>query len=129
MTSSKDRKAWEQRPNEPNPAYVAFVLFASLGPDRESIVKSGTGKSLWEMLMAGLERMDDTAPLPAVCEVIIHTLKNMLEKNLLDHLDKDDENYAFVEQFHEGLQKAPVLKDQMNNMISNLEKLKRGEKL
>ena len=123
------RESWDQKPEETNPLYVAFVLYCSLGPQRDWIVEHGIGKQLWDMLMAGLKHMDEDEPLPVVCHEMIGALRSMLREDFLDHVGKNDENYAFIKDFHVGLQTDDELRSLMGDMISNLEKLKRGERL
>ena len=79
--------------------------------------------------MEGLEHMDEEEPLPVVCHEMLGALRNMLREDVLDHIDKKGGNYAFIKNFHEGLQTDDELRSLMRDMISNLEKLKRGERL
>jgi len=73
--------------------------------------------------------MDEEEPLPVVCHEMIGALRNMLREDVLDHIDKKSGDYAFIRKFHEGLQTDDALSSLMGDMISNLERLKRGERL
>ena len=125
---NKELKAWDQRPEEPNPSYIGFVLFLSLGQDRDRIIETDTGKQLWEILMSRLERMKDDTPLREVCQVMLMILKNMLREDVHKHLGKNKES-NFSVGFQKELQKDRKLKSRIRVMISNLERVQRGEKL
>ena len=125
----KKQVAWEQRPGEPNPQYVAFVLYLCLGPKRNRIIREGAGKDLWQMLLTGLEGMNDDAPLPLVCYVMSSTLKNIMKEDALEQIGKDSPHLPFMTSFHEKLQADEQLLAAMEEMLSALEKVKRGESL
>lgn len=120
-------KDWDQRPGEPNPQYIGFVLYLSLGPQRDKIVETDTGKYLWEMLMAGLERMKDDAPLPMVCEIMISVLNNTLGDG--PEGPGNDEASKSVFEFHKKLKKDRKLRSSIRKMITNLEVIQRGDKI
>ena len=121
---NRDRglNSWEQGPAEPNPDYVGFVLYHSLGPDRRRIVKTRTGNFLWDMLMAGLEPMDSETPLPIVCDIMISFLKAVLGG--VPDIPESHSEREPVLQFHRELQKDRKLKSRIRVMISNLETLR-----
>ena len=126
---NRDRglSSWEQGPTEPNPDYVGFVLYLSLGPERRRIVKTSTGNFLWDMLMAGLEPMDSETPMSIVCDIMISVLKTVLggtPEIPVSHSERDS-----ILDFHRKLQKDRKLKSRIGVMISNLETLRDGGKI
>ena len=129
MKNGRKAQTWKQRPGEPNPRYAAFVLYLSLGPRRDGIVSKGSGRQLWQMLMGGIDRMQDDAPLPLVCDVMSAVLKNMLREDALEQMDKRSSDFAFFEAFHNGLNGDEELLAAMETMVGNLEKVKGGEEL
>ncbi len=83
MNNRRKPREWDQRPGEPNPSYVAFVLYLSLGPRREQIIDEGVGRQLWRLLMAGIDCINDDTPLPLVCDTVSVALNNMLREDAL----------------------------------------------
>lgn len=129
MNNNIRPQAWDQRPGEPNPSYVAFVLYLSLGPKREQIIDSGVGRQLWRMLMAFIDRMQDDTPLPLVCDIISAALQNMLFEDALEQIDKSGDDFRFFESFHNSLHGDEQLLSAVETMRSNLEKVKSGQEL
>ncbi|MCY3992173.1 MAG: hypothetical protein OXF50_13210 [Caldilineaceae bacterium] len=129
MKNKKKRQPWEQQPGESNPDYVAFVLYQSLGPNRDNIIISGIGSQLWNMLMAGIDFMEDDAPLPLVCASLSATLKNMMREDALDRIDRNSIHYPFFKSFHEGLHADEQLLAAIETMRVALKRVKRGKKL
>ncbi|MCY3991300.1 MAG: hypothetical protein OXF50_08760 [Caldilineaceae bacterium] len=122
-------QAWDQQPGEPNPSYVAFVLYLSLGPKREQIIGRGVGRQMWRMLLAGIDRMQDDTPLPLVCDIISAVLYNMLCEDALEQIDKSGDDFHFFENFHNGLHGDEQLLSAVETMRANLEKVKNGQEL
>ena len=122
-------QAWSQRPGEPNPSYVAFVLYLSLGPGREDIIRRGAGRQLWQILMAGFDGLQDDTPLPFVCDIVSAVLTSMLQEDLLDEIDKNGGDFRFFESFHKALHDDEQLHSAVESMLSNLEKVKNGQEL
>ncbi|MDE0071541.1 MAG: hypothetical protein OXO48_17635 [Caldilineaceae bacterium] len=129
MNNNIRPQAWDQRPGEPNPSYVAFVLYLSLGPKREQIIDSGVGRQLWRMLMAVIDRMQDDTPLPLVCDIISAALKNMLCEDALEQIDRNGDDFHFFENFHNSLYDDEQLHSAVETMRANLEKVKDGKEL
>ena len=129
MNSKRVPQAWGQQPGEPNPSYVAFVLYLSLGPKREQVIDSGVGRQMWQILMAGIDRMQDDTPLPLVCDIISAVLKNMLCEDALEQIDKSGGDFHFYEYFHNGLHGDEQLLSAVETMRANLEKVKNGQEL
>ncbi|MDE0430986.1 MAG: hypothetical protein OXH98_14590 [Caldilineaceae bacterium] len=129
MNNNIRPQAWDQRPGEPNPSYVAFVLYLSLGPKREQIIDSGVGRQLWRMLMAVIDRMQDDTPLPLVCDIISAALKNMLCEDALEQIDRNGDDFHFFENFHNSLYDDEQLHSAVETMRANLEKVKDGQEL
>lgn len=129
MTNKTKQQAWDQRPGEPNPSYVAFVLYLSLGPGREQIIRRGAGCQLWQMLMAGIDRMNDETPLPLVCDITSAVLNNMLREDALEQIDRNGGDFGFFESFHKALHDDEQLHSAVESMLSNLEKVKNSQEL
>jgi len=129
MNNKKKPQAWDQRPGEPNPSYVAFVLYLSLGPARKQIIRRGAGRQLWQMLMAGIDRMKYDTPLPLVCDITSAVLNNMLREDALEQIDKSGDDFRFFESLHTALHGDEQLHSAVESMLSNLEKVKRGQDL
>ena len=129
MKNTKKRAPWEQKPGEANPHYVAFVLYLSLGPNRERIISKGVGNQLWNMLMAGIGSMEEDTPLPLVCTAISATLKNMIRKDALHRIDSNSSHFPFFKSFHKGLHDDEQLLAAIETMLAALEKVKRGQEL
>ena len=129
MKHKKEREPREQKPGEPNPHYVAFILYLSLGPKRDRIISKGIGNQLWTMLMAGIDSMEDDAPLPLVCTVISATLKNMIREDALHRIDSNSSHFPFFKSFHKGLHDDEQLLAAIETMLAALEKVKRGQEL
>ena len=129
MKNTKRRDPWAQKPGEPNPHYVAFVLYLSLGPKRDRIISKGIGNQLWNMLMAGIDSMGNDAPLPLVCTAISATLKNMTREDALAQIDSNSSHFPFFKSFHKGLHDDEQLLAAIETMLAALEKVKRGQKL
>ena len=129
MKHKKEREPREQKPGEPNPHYVAFILYLSLGPKRDRIISKGIGNQLWTMLMAGIDSMEDDAPLPLVCSAISATLKNMTREDALAQIDSNSSHFPFFKSFHKGLHDDEQLLAAIETMLAALEKVKRGKKL
>lgn len=129
MTNKTRPQKWDQRPGEPNPSYVAFVLYLSLGPKREQIIASGVGRQMWRMLMAVIDRMQDDTPLPLVCDIISAALKNMLCEDALEQIGKNGGDFRFFENFHNSLHDDEQLHSAVESMRSNLEMVKNGQEL
>ncbi|MDE0429551.1 MAG: hypothetical protein OXH98_07235 [Caldilineaceae bacterium] len=129
MKSKRTLQAWGQQPGEPNPSYVAFVLYLSLGSKREQIIDSGVGRQMWRTLKAGIDRMQDDTPLPLACDIISAVLKNMLCEDALEQINKSGSDFHFYEYFHNGLHGDEQLHSAVESMLSNLEKVKNGQEL
>ena len=129
MKNTSKPQPWNQRPAEPNPRYVAFVLYLSLGPTPDRIISGAVGKQLWRMLMAGIESLQDDTPLPVVCDTISATLQNMLAEDAPARIDKRSVHFPFVRNFHQGLQADEHLLTAIETMLANLEKVRRGQEL
>ena len=129
MKNTKKRDPWTQKPGEPNPHYIAFVLYLSLGPNRDRIISKGVGKQLWNMLMAGIGSMEEDTPLPLVCTVISATLKNMIREDALHRIDSNSSHFPFFKSFHKGLHDDEQLLAAIEAMLAALKKVKRGKKL
>ena len=125
MKHMKEREPWEQKPGESNPHYVAFVLYLSLGPNRERIISAGVGNQLWNMLMAGIDSMEEDTPLPLVCTIISATLRNMIREDALDQIDSNSSDFLFFENFHKGLHDDEQLMAAIETMLAALKKVKR----
>lgn len=122
-----DAEMWDRDPNESAPQYIAFVLYLSLGPHREKLLETFAGSFLWEMLMSGLEYMDEEIAMPLVCEIIISKLQEAL--NDAPDVRKGGKESARMLRFHRELRHDPRLKSRIKAMISNLEKLRVGGKI
>ncbi|MCY4079494.1 MAG: hypothetical protein OXF54_04570 [Caldilineaceae bacterium] len=129
MNSQRVPQAWGQQPGEPNPSYVALVLYLSLGPKREQTIDSGVGRQLWRMLMAVIDRMQDDTPLPLVCDIISAALKNMLCEDALEKIDSNGDDFRFFGSFHKALHDDEQLHSAVETMRANLEKAKSGQEL
>ena len=129
MNSNRQPQPWDQRPGEPNPAYVAFVLYLSLGPKREQIIDEGVGRQLWRLLMAGIDCINDDTPLPLVCHTVSSALNNMLREDALQQIDSSGSDASFYENFHNGLHGDEQLHSAVETMLSNLERVKNGQQL
>lgn len=129
MKNTKKRDPWEQKHGEANPHYIAFVLYLSLGPNRERIISKGVGNQLWNMLMAGIDSMEEDTPLPLVCTIISATLKNMIRKDALDQIDSNSSDFPFFKNFHKGLHDDEQLLAAIETMLAALEKVEHGKKL
>lgn len=129
MNTNVRPQPWDQRPGEPNPTYVAFVLYLSLGPKRAQIIDEGVGRQLWRMLMAGIDRMNDDTPLPLVCDIVSVVLNNMLREDALQQIDSSRGDDSFYEDFHTGLHGDEQLLSAVETMLSNLERVKNGQQL
>ena len=129
MKNTKKRDPWTQKPGEPNPHYIAFVLYLSLGPNRERIISKGIGHQLWNMLMAGIDSMEEDTPLPLVCTAISATLKSMTREDALDWIDSNNSDFPFFKSFHNGLHDNEQLMAAIETMLAALKKVKRDKKL
>ena len=129
MIGKKKRAPWAQKPGEPNPHYIAFVLYLSLGPNHDRIISKGVGKQLWNMLMAGIGSMEEDTPLPLVCTAVSATLKNMTREDALDRIDSNNSDFPFFKSFHNGLHDDEQLLAAIETMLAALEKVKRGQEL
>lgn len=129
MNNKRKPQAWDQRPGEPNPSYVAFVLYLSLGPGCEEIIGRGAGRQLWQILMAGFDGLQDDTPLPFICDIISVVLNNILREDALEQIDKNGDDFHFFERFHKALHDDEQLLSAIETMLSNLEKVKRGQEL
>lgn len=129
MNNNITPQAWDQRAGEPNPSYVAFVLYLSLGPGREEIIGRGAGRQLWQTLMAGIDDLQDDTPLPLVCDIVSAVLNNMLREDALEQIDKNGGDFRFFENFHNSLHGDEQLLSAVETMRANLEKVKNGQEL
>ena len=129
MKNTKKRDPWTPKPGEPNPHYVAFVLYLALGPNRERIISKGVGNQLWNMLMSGIGSMEEDTPLPLVCTAVSATLKNMTREDALDRIDSNSSDFSFFKSFHKGLHDDEQLLAAIEAMLAALKKVKRGQKL
>ena len=129
MNTNVRPQPWDQRPGEPNPAYVAFVLYLSLGPKRAQIIDEGVGRHLWQLLMAAIDLINDDTPLPLVCHTVSVALNNMLREDALQQIDSSGGDDSFYENFHNGLHGDEQLHSAVEAMLSNLERVKNGQQL
>ena len=129
MKNTKRRDPWAQKPGEANPHYIAFVLYLSLGPNRDKIISKGVGNQLWNMLMADIDSMEEDTALPLVCTVISATLENMTREDALAQIDNNSIHYPFFKSFHKGLHDDEQLMAAIETMLAALKKVKRGQKL
>ena len=129
MKTNRKPQPWDQRPGEPNPAYVAFVLYLSLGPGRKRIIGSGAGYQMWQILMAGIVGLQDDTPLPFICHITSAVLKNMLREDTLQQIDRSGGDFHFFQDFHGGLHGDEQLLSAVETMLSNLEKVENGQEL
>ena len=129
MKTNQKPPQWTQQPNEPNPDYVAFVLYCSLGPNRDRIISTDLGSQLWELLMAATGSIPEETPLPLVCSQVSALLKILISEDLVDHLDPNGSADARLQRFHARLQRDEQLLSALETMLAALAQLQRGHGL
>lgn len=129
MTTNQKPPQWAQQPNEPNPDYVAFALYCSLGPNRDRIISTDFGSQLWELLMAATASIPPDTPLPRVCSQVSALLKLLINEDLDEHLDPNSKADARLKRFHARLQRDEQLLSALETMLSALAQLQRGHGL
>ena len=129
MKTNHNPPQWAQQPNEPNPDYVAFALYFSLGPNRDRIISADFGSRLWELLMAATGSIPPHTPLPRVCSQVSALLKILVNEDLDQHLDPNGEADACLKRFHARLQRDEQLLSALEAMLSTLAQLQRGHGL
>ena len=129
MTTNQKPPQWARQPDEPNPDYVAFVLYYALGPNRDRIISTDFGSQLWELLMAATASIPQDTPLPRVCSQVSALLKILISENLVDHLDPNGKADACLKRFHARLQRDEQLLSALETMLAALAQLQRGHGL
>ena len=129
MINGKNALPWAQQPYEPSPDYVAFALYCSLGPNRDRIISTDFGSRLWELLMAATETIPQETPLLRACSSISALIKLLLKEDIAEYLDPDREADARLKQFHARLHNDEQFLAALEEMLSALEKLQRGQGL
>ena len=129
MNNRKSSPSWVQQPNEPSPAYVAFALYCSLGPNRDRIITTNFGSQLWELLMAATGSIPQNTPLLLVCSQTSALLKLLLREDIVEHLDPNGKADARLKQFHARLHNDEQILAALETMLSTIENLERGQGL
>lgn len=129
MKTNQKPPQWTQQPDEPNPDYVAFALYCSLGPNRDWIISTDFGSQLWELLMAATGSIPEDTPLPRVCSQLSALLKILISENTVDHLDPNGKADACLKRFHARLQRDEQLLSALEALLAVLAQLQRGRGL
>ena len=109
-----------QKPSEPNPYYVALLLYLAAGPNRDSILTTGAGSLLWTVLFTIIDRTAEGTPLLTVCSRVSTVLQTIRRTDAVELMKPAAYQYADLKRYHNRLLADEQLLASIDTMLSAL---------